>query len=47
MSSFFSSEITFMQTSGFYNMKSYILTKGRNFKTFLKENYAFDLDMCY
>ena len=28
-------------------MKPYILTEGRNFKTFLKENYAIALDSSY
>ena len=28
-------------------MIMYILTEGRNFKTFLKENYAIALDSCY
>ena len=31
----------------FIDMNTYILTEGRNFKTFLKENYAVDLDSCY
>ena len=31
----------------FIDMNTYILTKGRNFKTFLKENYAIALDSCY
>ena len=36
-----------MQTSGFFiDMNTYILTKSRNFKTFLKENYAVALDSC-
>ena len=36
------------QTSGLYiNMNTYILAKGWNFKTFLKENYAIALDSCY
>ena len=28
-------------------MNSYTLTKGRDFKTFLRENYAIALDSCY
>ena len=28
-------------------MNTYILTEGRNFKIFLKENYAIALDSCY
>ena len=28
-------------------MNMYILTEGRNFKTFMKENYAIALDSCY
>ena len=28
-------------------MNTYILTEGRNFKTFLKESYAIALDSCY
>ena len=28
-------------------MNKYILTEGRNFKTFLKENYAIALESCY
>ena len=31
----------------FVDMNTYILTKGRNFKTFLKENYAVGLVNCY
>ena len=31
----------------FVDMTTYILTVGRNFKTFLKENYAIALDSCY
>ena len=31
----------------FVDMTMYILTVGRNFKTFLKENYAIALDSCY
>ena len=31
----------------FINMNTYILTKGRSFKTFLEENYAIALENCY
>ena len=31
----------------FVNMKIYILTEGKNFKTFLKENYEIGLNSCY
>ena len=31
----------------FMDMIMYVLTEGRNFKTFLKENYATALDSCY
>ena len=31
----------------FIGTNTYILTEGRNFKTFLKENYASALDSCY
>ena len=31
----------------FIDMETYILTEGRHFKTFLKENYAIALDSCY
>ena len=31
----------------FINMNTYILTEGRKFKTFLKENYATALHNCY
>ena len=31
----------------FIDMNTYILTEGRNFKTFLKENDATSLDCCY
>ena len=31
----------------FVDMDTYILTENRNFKTFLKENYAIALDSCY
>ena len=31
----------------FIGINTYILTEGRNFKTFLKENYASALDSCY
>ena len=30
----------------FIDMYTYILTEGKNFKTFLKENYAIALDSC-
>ena len=36
-----------MRTSDFYRYEHYILTEGRNFRTFLKENYANALDSCY
>ena len=31
----------------FIDMDTYILTEGRNFKTFLKENESVALDSCY
>ena len=31
----------------FIDMNMYILKEGRNFKTFLKENYIITLDSCY
>ena len=31
----------------FIDINSYILTEGRNIKTFLKESYVFALDNCY
>ena len=39
--------ITFMWTLVFIDLNTYILTEDRNFKTFLKENYAIALDSCY
>ena len=44
-SNLFSPEINFMRTSGFYRHQHF--TKGRSFKTFLKQNYAVALDSCY
>ena len=31
----------------FIDINTYILTEDRNFKTFLKENYAIALNICY
>ena len=31
----------------FLDTDKYKLTEGKNFKTFLKENYAIALDICY
>ena len=40
--------IDFMSTSGSgFHRYEHILTEGRNFKTLLKESYAFALDCCY
>ena len=41
----FSPEITFMWAV-FIDMNMHILTEDKNFKTFLKENYAITLDSC-
>ena len=43
----FSLEITFVWTNGLYRYMTYTLTEGRNFKTFMKENYAIALDSCW
>ena len=32
---------------GLKDMSTYMFTEGRNFKPFLKENYAISLDSCY
>ena len=31
----------------FIDMNSYLMTEGRNFKTFLKDNFGINLDSCY
>ena len=47
-SNFFSLEITLKPSSGFYRYEIfYIITEGRNFKTFLKEDYGIAFDSCY
>ena len=40
-------KITFMWTCDFYRYEHVYVYKGRNFKSFLKENYAIALNSCY